>query len=141
MITIKNTFDAPIEKLWSALTSKEEMKLWYFSLDDFKAEPGFRFSFAGQGHKGEQYIHLCKVTEVIPFRKLQYSWEYKNYPGISLLTFSLTDLNRKTNLSLTHEGIETFPADNPDFSRESFEQGWKYIVQTSLHDYLTTIQQ
>ena len=135
-IKVEHTYEASIEEVWAALTDKEKMKVWYFDLTDFKAEQGFRFSFPGQGLKGEQYQHLCVITDLIPKRKLQYSWEYKDLPGYSLLTFFLTDLNRKTHLKLTHHGVETFPQDSPDFARSSFEDGWNHIIATSLAEYL-----
>jgi hypothetical protein len=37
---------------------------------------------------------------------------------------------------LTHEGLETFPANNIDFSRENFEAGWNDIIGKSLAGYL-----
>ena len=45
------------------------------------------FSFYGKGHKGESYLHLCKIIDVIPEKKLSYSWRYENYPGNSVVTF------------------------------------------------------
>lgn len=57
--------NAPAAKVWKAITNKEDMKQWYFDLEAFKAEPGFEFEFSGTGNKGEKYLHLCKVKEVI----------------------------------------------------------------------------
>ena len=48
------------------------MKQWYFDLSEFKPEPGFEFQFYGEGHKGEKYLHLCKVTDVVPEKRLRY---------------------------------------------------------------------
>ena len=45
--TIERVFDAPVNVLWKAITDKDEMKQWYFDLEEFKAEPGFKFSFTG----------------------------------------------------------------------------------------------
>jgi hypothetical protein len=39
-------------------------------------------------------------------------------------------------VKLTHEGLETFPQNNPDFAKESFMQGWTYILGTSLKKFL-----
>jgi uncharacterized protein YndB with AHSA1/START domain len=135
-VIVEKLFDVPVEKVWKAITDKDEMKEWYFNLDDFKAEPGFEFSFAGQGHKGEQYIHVCKITEVVPYKKLQYSWRYIDYEGYSLVTFELFEEGNKTRLKLTHEGLETFPQGSPDFAKESFTAGWTHIVTISLDQFL-----
>ena len=40
-IVIEKTYEATIAKVWTALTDKDEMKLWYFDLAAFKPEVGF----------------------------------------------------------------------------------------------------
>jgi len=132
---IERTFNAPAETIWKALTDKDEMKKWYFKLAEFKPEVGFEFSFEG-GSETKTYIHLCSIKEVIPNKKLSYTWSYKDYPGMSLLTFELIPEGEKTKLKLTHEGLESFPKDSPDFARTSFEKGWTYIIGKSLSEYL-----
>jgi uncharacterized protein YndB with AHSA1/START domain len=133
---IERIFHAPVNRIWQALTDREEMKKWYFDIPAFKPEVGFEFQFYGQGHKGEQYLHLCRITDVIPGRKLRYSWQYDKYEGISFVTFELFREGENTRLVLTHEGLETFPQNNADFARESFAEGWTYLVTKSLNDYL-----
>lgn len=135
-VEVEKTYDAPVERVWQAMTDKEQMKQWYFDLDDFKLEKGFRFQFPGQGHKGEQYIHLCTITEIIPQKELQYSWEYEGFSGYSLVTFALSEDGKKTKLKLTHHGLETFPDHGDDFSWKSFNEGWNYIAKTGLSAFL-----
>jgi uncharacterized protein YndB with AHSA1/START domain len=135
---IERTFNAPIEKIWKAITNKDAMKQWYFDLAEFKPTVGFEFQFPGEGHKGEKYLHLCKITEVIVGKKLTYSWRYDGYEGNSFVTFELFEEGGKTRLKLTHEGLETFPMNNPDFAKESFAEGWTYIIGTSLKKFITT---
>lgn len=137
-IVIEETYNAGVERVWRAITDKDQMKQWYFDLNAFKPEVGFEFKFDGQGQKGEKYVHLCKVTEVIPNKKLQYSWRYENYAGNSLVTFELFEEGEKTRLRLTHEGLETFPQDNSDFARESFNGGWTELIKHLLCQYLET---
>src|SRR5664279_4482552 len=112
------------------------MKQWYFDLDEFKPMVGFEFKFIGKGQKGENYTHVCKVTEVIPNKKLQYSWEYENYEGNSLVSFELTKEEVRTRIKLTHQGLETFPQDSPDFSIESFNAGWTQLIHQSLKKFI-----
>jgi uncharacterized protein YndB with AHSA1/START domain len=134
--TIERVFDAPVHVLWKALTDKNEMKAWYFDLKEFKAEPGFRFSFTG-GKEDRQYLHLCEVIDVIPNKKLSYTWKYDGYTGESKVIFELFPEGEKTRLKLTHEGLETFPAaDNPDLAKENFAQGWTGIIGNSLKEYI-----
>ena len=132
---IERTFNAPAERVWKAITDKEEMKQWYFNLAEFKPEVGFEFQFEG-GPDDRKYLHLCTVTEVIPGKKLTHSWRYDGYEGISFVTWELFDEGLSTRVRLTHEGLETFPINNPDFARENFAKGWTGILGTSLKAYV-----
>ena len=134
-ITIEKTFTAPVNVVWKAITDKDQMKLWYFKLDEFVPETGFHFQFSGEGHKGEKYLHLCQITQVEQESKLAYSWRYKDYPGISFVTFELFPEGEQTRLKLSHDGIETFPS-SPDFAKESFAAGWTEIIGTSLKEFV-----
>lgn len=136
-VIVEHIYDANIQSVWRAITEKDLMKQWYFDVDDFRPEVGFKFRFPGQGHKGEQYIHICEVTEVVPNQRLQYSWTYENHEGYSLVTFELSEQdNGQTKLVLTHTGLESFPNNNPDFAKESFNEGWNYLVNISLKDFM-----
>src|SRR4051812_15622172 len=105
-IIIERTYHAPVAKVWKALTDKTFMKEWYFDLAEFKAEPGFEFSFPG-GPDGKSYTHLCKVVEVVDEKKISYTWRYEGYEGDSLVSFELFDEGEHTRVKLTHEGLET----------------------------------
>ena len=132
---IERTFNAPVNKVWQAITDKEHMKHWYFDLAEFKPEAGFEFEFTG-GSEEQAYRHLCTVTEVVANQKLTYSWRYDNYPGNSFVTFELFEEGEKTRLKLSHAGLETFPQDKPDFAKESFAAGWTDIIGKSLKEYV-----
>jgi len=135
-VVVERTYNVPVEKVWSALTDKDEMKKWYFDLSEFRPELGFEFRFVGQGHKGENYMHVCRITQVVPLKKLAYSWKYENYQGMSEVTFELFSEGNKTRVKVTHTGLDSFPANNPDFARESFNQGWTEILGKMLREYL-----
>jgi uncharacterized protein YndB with AHSA1/START domain len=132
---IERVYDAPVEKVWNAITDRNQMKQWYFDLAEFKPEVGFEFQFKG-GKDDRIYLHLCKVTEVIEGRKLTHSWKYDGYDGNSFVTWELFPEGNKTRLKLTHAGLETFPVSNPDLAKENFVQGWTSIVGTSLKEFL-----
>ena len=135
-LVIERTYSAPVEKVWKAITNKDEMKQWYFDLSEFKPVVGFEFQFTGEGHKGEKYLHLCKITDVVVNKKLTYSWRYDGYEGISFVTFELFEEAGKTRLKLIHEGLETFPVNNPDFAKGSFTEGWTFIIGKSLKEFV-----
>lgn len=132
-LVIEQEFNAPIALVWRALTENELLQKWYFNVSNFKPEVGCRFNFEG-GEEGKRYTHLCEVLEVVPHKKLKYSWQYEGYEGLSFVTFELTAVDEKTRVKLIHEGLETFTI--PDFSRDKFAGGWKYLIHESLKEYL-----
>ena len=134
-LVIEKIYNHPIAKVWYAITSNDKMKEWYFKMADFKPEVGFEFQFES-GSETKTYMHLCKITDVIPGKKLTHSWQYKDNPGESFVTWELFDEGGKTKVRLTHAGLETFPQVSPDFARESFAKGWTYITGTGLKNFL-----
>lgn len=135
-LVMERTYNAPVEKVWQALTDPDKMRKWYFEIDSFKPAVGYEFSFTAQCDAEDgDYLHLCKVTEVEPGRKVTYSWRYDGYEGISYVTFELFPENNNTLLVLTHKGLETFPALKL-FARESFTEGWTEILGTQLKEFV-----
>lgn len=135
-LIFERVYNAPIERVWQAITDKEQMRSWYFEVTDFKAEPGFCFQFTVENN-GISYTHLCVVTEVNPPFKLCYSWRYEGYAGQSLVCFELFRISETTTkLVLTHSGTDTFPSDRPDFATANFSEGWNYILGTALTAFL-----
>ncbi len=133
-VIVERTFNAPVARVWKALTDVDQMREWYFDLKEFKAEVGFEFEFSVE-HEGNSYHHLCRVTEVVPQKKIAYTWRYKGAPGDSLVTFELSADGSKTNLRLTHEGLETFPQ-TPAYARKNFEAGWTTIIGSELKKFV-----
>jgi uncharacterized protein YndB with AHSA1/START domain len=133
-VVIERTFNAPVARVWKALTDADEMRVWYFDLKEFKPEAGFEFEFTVE-HEGTSYHHLCKITEVISQKKIAYTWRYAGEEGDSLVTFELFPDGEKTRLKLTHEGLETFPK-LPAYARTNFEKGWTEIIGSSLKQFV-----
>lgn len=127
--------DAPGSKVWKAITEKEQMKEWYFDLKEFKPEVGFEFQFEG-GPDDRIYLHICKITEVLPEKRLSYSWRYDGYPGDSLVTFELFEEGKKTRLKLTHKNLESFGTENPDFAKDNFVEGWNIIIGKNIKEFV-----
>jgi uncharacterized protein YndB with AHSA1/START domain len=133
---IERVYKASAEKIWKAITDETQMKQWYFDLPGFKPEVGFEFRFTG-GPPDKEYLHLCKITEVIPYKKLTYSWRYDGYPGNSFVTFELFPQGEETKLKLTHAGLESFAvSNNPDLDAKNFAEGWSHIIGISLKEFL-----
>ncbi len=133
-VIVERTLKAPVTRVWKALTDVDQMREWYFDLKEFKPQVGFEFEFVVE-HEGTTYHHLCRVTEVIPEKKIAYTWRYKSEPGDSLVTIELFAEGDNTRLKLTHTGIESFPK-TPAYARKNFEQGWTAIIGTELKQFV-----
>lgn len=135
-IVVEQTFDASPAAVWKAITDKDQMIKWYFEqIEAFEPRVGFRTQF-NVHHEGKNYLHLWKVTEVQPFKRIVYEWKYPDYPGDSHVVWEITKEDIRTRLTLSCFGIETFPQDNPDFSRESCMAGWTYFIKERLKEFL-----
>ena len=135
-VKISVKVNAPIEKVWNALTVKEQMKNWYFDVPDFEPKIGNNFSFYG-GDENEEYHHFCEIVDLIPNEKLKHSW---TYPEISkektLVKWELKPENEGTIVTLTHKGLEAFEHLGENFKIHSFRKGWEDIVGKSLKEFV-----
>ncbi|PST82534.1 hypothetical protein C7T94_07625 [Pedobacter yulinensis] len=139
VLVFERTYEAPIDKVWSALTNAKHMRQWYFDISEFRPEIGFTFEFTAGPEGGTRYRHICEVTACIPPEKLSYTWRYEGFPGNSEVTFELfAESERETRLKLTHTGIESFPNDDPAFAASSFTEGWNHITGASLRNFVET---
>jgi uncharacterized protein YndB with AHSA1/START domain len=64
-IIVEKIVNAPVSRVWKAITDKSQMKEWYFDIASFEAKPGFEFQFEGGPAPDRIYVHQCKITEVI----------------------------------------------------------------------------
>ena len=133
-VVVERTLNAPVARVWRALTDVDQMRQWYFDLKEFKPKVGFEFEFVVE-HEGNSYHHLCRVTEVVPQKRIAYTWRYKGEPGNSLVTIELSPESEKTRLKLTHTGIDTFPK-TPAYERKNLEAGWTAIIGTELKQFV-----
>jgi uncharacterized protein YndB with AHSA1/START domain len=132
-VIIERTFNAPIETVWKAITNVDDMKQWWShlaALESFKPEVGFETQFSIRNNE-KDFLHIWKVTEVAPGKKITFEWKFGGNPGKSSVTFELSSEGKKTKLKLTHKGLETFlPESNPDFARGNFLMGWTSLAST-----------
>jgi uncharacterized protein YndB with AHSA1/START domain len=135
-VLIEQVFDAPVDKVWTSITQVDQMRRWFFpNIPAFKAAAGFETSFDAESG-GRTFTHQWKVTEVSPGRMIRYRWKYRQYRGEGTVTFELSESRGKTLLRLTNSGLESFPQDIPEFSRESCEIGWRYLIGERLKGVL-----
>jgi uncharacterized protein YndB with AHSA1/START domain len=136
-IIIERVYNAPVNKVWHAITDLEKMRQWYFpTLCEFEPEVGFETRFDVETG-GKTFPHIWKINEVVPGKKISYEWKFGGYPGDSLVSFELFDDDGKTRIVLTHYNIETFRGDiHPDLAKPNFVQGWAHFIGTALKDFV-----
>ena len=107
-LQVEQTYDAPFETVWDALTNESQMRQWYFpQLVRFEPVVGFDFEFENDG---SAYRKAWRVTDVVAGAKLAHSWVYEGHPGRSEVTFELFAEGARTRLRVTHTASRAFRA-------------------------------
>ena len=113
------------------------MKKWFFAdIESFEPKTGFTTKFDVKIDENKSFVHLWRLMEVVPKKKIVYHWCYEGYSGESYVTFELSGNEQQSSLKVTHVGLENFPQDVPELTRESGLQGWNYFIKDSLKDFL-----
>ena len=135
-IIVEFTYETTPNHLWKALTDPSEMVKWYFkNIPDFKAEVGFKTSFAVKV-EDRTFTHLWEVTEVIPGESITYGWKYEEYDGDGFVNFKLIEEEDGVRLRLTDKILKSYPDDIPEFERDSGVEGWNFFLGESLKKYV-----
>jgi len=119
------------EAVWDYLTKAELMAQWLMQ-SDFLPIVGHDFQFRTRPLPGLNFdgIVYCKVLEVVPFKKLSYSW--KGGPGEgrvtldSVVVWTLHPKEGGTELSLDHSGFTG--VEDVDFYSPMYD-GWLRNMQ------------
>jgi len=119
-------FPHPPETVWEYLTKPELMEQWLMK-NDFQPIVGLDFQFRTNPIPSLDFdgIFYCKVLEIVPFKKLSYSW--KSGPGEgeitldSVVVWKLEPKDKGTELFLEHSGFEK--KENLDFYN-GLMHGW-----------------
>jgi len=135
-IVVDQLFSVQPDAVWQAVTKPDLMRQWYFEpIEDFRPEVGFETQFDIETG-GRIFRHRWKVTEVVPGTSITYTWRYEGFPGLGSTEWKLSKTDGGTKLVLICTGIESFPQDIPEFTRESCKAGWEYFIQQRLPDFL-----
>ncbi|HEV2479831.1 MAG TPA: SRPBCC domain-containing protein [Puia sp.] len=134
-LVLERVFDSPPERVWQALTGKEEIGHWFMTVDDFKPRQDYEFTLVAE-HNDKRYIHLCRVTEVVDRQRLSYSFRFQNHLGITYVTWELFKEGKKTRVKLTHRGLERIAHAGPEYARNNFVQGWNIFLGERLVSWL-----
>lgn len=122
-------FNAPIQKVWDAVSSAEGIAAWFMPTTNFEAVLGNEFTL--QSPYG---VSPCKVREIDPPNRLVFNWG-----ETWMVTFELKDLEGKTEFTLIHAGWIAGVMDNgmeSAMARERMDHGWREGVLPRLAEYV-----
>ena len=131
----------PPEKVWVALTDPRAIAEWLMP-NDFKPETGHKFRFQVDGLGSYSGLTECEVLEVVPHRKLVYTWitvpkdRSKPKPIPMTLTWTLEPMNNGTKLVLEQVGLESLSF----FERLSMTFGWGTMLNRWIPAVLKRVE-
>jgi uncharacterized protein YndB with AHSA1/START domain len=110
-ITNEWIYEQSPNEVWEYLTQAQLIALWLMP-NNFEPIPGFEFQFQTKPIPSLDLdgIFPCKVLEIVPFKKLTYSW--KGGPGNGVFTldtiveWTLEKQGNGTKLSLKQSGFK-----------------------------------
>ncbi|RMF38833.1 MAG: SRPBCC domain-containing protein [Planctomycetota bacterium] len=139
-VVVESQLPVSAERVWDALTDPAQMRQWFFdNIPDFKPQVGFQTQFDVATPK-RVFPHRWQVTRVAPGQLLELRWNYEGYPGDATVEFTLQPSDQGCTLRVNCTVLEDFPDDIPEFRRESCVDGWTYLLQQSLPDFLSEPQ-
>lgn len=136
-LVIRRIYDAPVTAVWAAWTDPSQMKHWMGPSDGHAAEVTSDLRVGGRYrivmHAGDGQAHRVGgvFREVVPMRKLVYTWAWESTPEReSLVTVELAASGEGTELLVTHQRF--FDRD----ARDRHHAGWEVCLDR-LTRYLT----
>lgn len=129
--------NAPASKVWKALTEKNLVDKWFMPPENFKAEVGNTFHMTGS-KDGVTYPHTCTITELIPEKKLSYTWNMTVIDGETLVTWELQEQDGSTKLTLTHKGWDKVKFNTAELSLNDYHNGWNHFTN-KLKEFSETL--
>jgi uncharacterized protein YndB with AHSA1/START domain len=129
--------NAPVEKVWNALTKPELVKQWQYGSDlltDWKAGNEIRFRNEWEGQIFEQW---GTVLEVIPNQKIKYSLffprpELEDKPeNYFIMSYIISVENQKTKLEIIQEDHRPGAVqEEPQGEENPVLQGLKALIES-----------
>jgi uncharacterized protein YndB with AHSA1/START domain len=105
------SFPHPPEVVWDYLTKPELLAKWLMP-NNFHATIGHKFQFTARPlpHFGFDGNIYCQVLELVPLKKLSYSWKGGKGPEKitldSIVTWNIIETENGTDLLLEHKGFK-----------------------------------
>lgn len=124
----------PAELVWDYITKPELLAQWLMP-SAFEPTVGHEFQFRTSPKPDLNFdgIFHCRVLEVIPSKKLSYTWRFGPGKGVlheSIVNWTLTSREDGTELLLIHNGFDGSPEILPLF--DGMTKGWLTNIQKIL---------
>jgi uncharacterized protein YndB with AHSA1/START domain len=130
-IVVEGVLPHAPEVVWRALTTADLIGRWLMP-NDFAPVVGKSFTFRAKPMGSWDGVVHCEVLEVVPNRKLVYSWkggsdENAKYGSKldTVVTWTLTPVAGGTKLRLVHAG---FRSPGNDFAFDAMSPGWGRVL-------------
>jgi uncharacterized protein YndB with AHSA1/START domain len=123
--------DAPPAKVWEHITDSKKIAGW-FKPNNFEARVGAAFNIECNEEEGRIF---GVVKEIVPPKKLVYSFRSKMSKIETLVTITLTPEGKSTRLTLVHSGWDALPPGEQGIA-DQFDGGWAGFLknlQESAH--------
>ncbi|MFH5801104.1 SRPBCC domain-containing protein [Haladaptatus sp. CMAA 1911] len=106
-LTIRRTFDAARERVWTALTNPEEVDQWWgpneftTTTDEMDVQPGGVWRFLMTGADGQEYPNQIVYNEIAEPERLAYTHGSPDDPEQFRVTITLNDVgDTETELAM-----------------------------------------
>jgi uncharacterized protein YndB with AHSA1/START domain len=131
-IVVEKYFPYPVAAVWRAIATRESLSEWLMQTD-FEPRVGHKFQFRAQPMRGWRGYVDCEVLEVVPNRRLVYTWQGMPEHSVTTVTYELEQEGEGTLLKATHEGFD----DSHGFLsgllvRGILKAGWRKMFRTQL---------
>jgi uncharacterized protein YndB with AHSA1/START domain len=131
-IVVEEVFPHAPETIWKTLTTGELIGRWLMEPTGFAPAKGTRFTFQTTPAGAWDGVIHCEVLDVTRNERLSFSWQGGDDTNAhygsrldTIVTLTLTKVDRGTRLRLVHSGFVT-PKNDSAF--KTMSEGWKKVV-------------
>lgn len=132
-IVVDEMFPHAPETIWKALTTGELIARWLMEARGFAPEVGNRFTYRTTPAGEWDGTIQCEVLEVVPNRRLVYSWKggHEANAGYgskleTVVSWTLARAGEGTRVRVVHSG---FVLPRNDTAYRNMSDGWKKVVR------------
>lgn len=132
--------DAPIEKVWDALTDPGQLSQWFGDIAEVDLRPGGRARFGWS-----EYESVSEAVVETVERPLRFSFRWEAVEGMSLeeastlVQFDLEPAGGKTRLRMVESGFASLPEDMYERRFSENDSGWTAEL-ADLTDFLMEVR-